>query len=186
MAKKYISVFGSGKDTAGKMYRKMEEVGRLLAEHDCAVVTGGFGGSGMEAPAKGAKLAGGETWGFTMLARVANFFIDKVYDVSKMCPRKDGKEWLLEEQYGLRLGNLLTSDGFIIADNDQTIGTLVELCAVINLNEKFWEKKKLVAIMVSDQGHLKVMEQIIKTFIPNNNYLMVFYDPAKAVGWVTV
>jgi predicted Rossmann-fold nucleotide-binding protein len=182
MSKKYIACLGNGKDTAGKMYRKMEEVGKLLAEHNCVVITGGFGGSGMEAPAKGAKSVGGETWGFTMLGKPANLYIDLVFDSSKI--NIEGRNCSIEEQYGLRLASLLNADGFIIEDTGG-VGTLTELCAIINLEEKIWKNKKPIAILVSEQGNLKIMEQIINTFVSNRSYIMVFHDTAKAVVWVT-
>lgn len=53
-----ISVIGSGRDAE----ERAEEVGRLLAERGCVVVTGGRG-EVMEAAARGAKAAGGTTIG---------------------------------------------------------------------------------------------------------------------------
>lgn len=186
MATKYIACLGSGSDVAGsKMYRKMEQVGILLAQNDCAVVTGGFGGSGMEAPAKGAKSVNGETWGYTLLGKPANPFIDKVVDCSTFYPKFDVRAYSTEEQYGLRLGNLLYADGFIVTDDDPTPGTLVEFCAILNLQKKFWKKQKPIAIMVSERGNLKLMELIINQFFPNNTFILTTSSPEKAVGWVT-
>jgi uncharacterized protein (TIGR00725 family) len=53
-----VSVIGSGREHEARA----EEVGRLLAEHGCSVVTGG-GGEVMAAAARGAKEAGGTTIG---------------------------------------------------------------------------------------------------------------------------
>ena len=53
-----VSVLGSGTPHAGSA----EEVGRLLAERGCVVVTGGLG-EVMAAAARGAKSAGGTTIG---------------------------------------------------------------------------------------------------------------------------
>ena len=53
-----VSVIGSG----GEWEARAEEVGRLLAERGCTVVTGG-GGEVMAATARGAKQAGGRTIG---------------------------------------------------------------------------------------------------------------------------
>lgn len=53
-----VSVIGSGVEHE----RSAEEVGRLLAERGCTVVTGG-GGEVMAAAARGAKQAGGATIG---------------------------------------------------------------------------------------------------------------------------
>ncbi|MEM7115547.1 MAG: TIGR00725 family protein [Chloroflexota bacterium] len=55
---KYIGVIGSASNVPEEVYKLGEEVGRLIAEAGCILVTGG--GSGMmEAASKGAKLAGG-------------------------------------------------------------------------------------------------------------------------------
>ena len=51
-----VAVIGSGAEHAARA----EEVGRLLAEHGCTVVTGG-GGEVMAAAARGAKSGGGTT-----------------------------------------------------------------------------------------------------------------------------
>jgi uncharacterized protein (TIGR00725 family) len=51
-----VSVIGSGSDHTGRA----EEVGRLLAERGCTVVTGG-GDEVMAAASRGAKKAGGTT-----------------------------------------------------------------------------------------------------------------------------
>ena len=53
-----VSVVGSGTDCVGAA----EEVGRLLADRGCTVVTGGLG-EVMEAACRGAKAAGGTTIG---------------------------------------------------------------------------------------------------------------------------
>jgi uncharacterized protein (TIGR00725 family) len=53
-----VSVIGSGAEHTGRA----EEVGRMLAERGCVVVTGGLG-EVMAAAARGAKSAGGTTIG---------------------------------------------------------------------------------------------------------------------------
>jgi uncharacterized protein (TIGR00725 family) len=53
-----VAVIGSGAEHQGRA----EEVGRLLAERGCTVVTGGLG-EVMEAAARGAKSVGGTTIG---------------------------------------------------------------------------------------------------------------------------
>jgi uncharacterized protein (TIGR00725 family) len=58
MARVQVAVIGSGAEHEGRA----EEVGRLLAERGCAVVTGGLG-EVMAAAARGAKSAGGATIG---------------------------------------------------------------------------------------------------------------------------
>ena len=53
-----VAVIGSGREHEGRA----EEVGRLLAERGCTVVTGGLG-EVMAAASRGAKAAGGTTIG---------------------------------------------------------------------------------------------------------------------------
>ena len=70
-----VSVIGSGADHEARA----EEVGRLLAERGCTVVTGGRG-EVMAAAARGAKAAGGTTIGILPgeTRRGANEWIDHV------------------------------------------------------------------------------------------------------------
>jgi uncharacterized protein (TIGR00725 family) len=70
-----VSVIGSGAEHE----RGAEEVGRLLAERGCTVVTGG-GGEVMAAAARGAKVAGGTTIGILPGERLedANEWADHV------------------------------------------------------------------------------------------------------------
>jgi len=67
-----VAVVGSGAEHE----RRAEEVGRLLAERGCVVVTGGRG-EVMAAAARGAKAAGGTTIG-----------------ILPGTDRRDGNEWL--------------------------------------------------------------------------------------------
>src|SRR5215218_9354880 len=69
-----VSVIGSGAEHV----ERAEEVGRLLAEHGCTVVTGG--GDVMAAAARGAKGGGGTTIGILPGERSedANEWIDHV------------------------------------------------------------------------------------------------------------
>jgi uncharacterized protein (TIGR00725 family) len=70
-----VAVIGSG----AELVARAEEVGRLLAERDCTVVTGGLG-EVMAAAARGAKAAGGTTIGILPGERRedANEWIDHV------------------------------------------------------------------------------------------------------------
>jgi uncharacterized protein (TIGR00725 family) len=70
-----VSVIGSGGEHEGRA----EEVGRLLAERGCTVVTGG-GTEVMAGAARGAKAAGGTTIGILPGERpdLANEWIDHV------------------------------------------------------------------------------------------------------------
>jgi hypothetical protein len=75
MAGVQVAVIGSGAEHEGRA----EEVGRLLAERGCTVVTGGLG-EVMAAAARGAKSAGGTTIGVLPgeTRRDANEWIDHV------------------------------------------------------------------------------------------------------------
>ena len=55
---KYIGVIGSASNVPEDVCKLAEEVGRLIAEAGCILVTGGGTGI-MEATSRGAKLAGG-------------------------------------------------------------------------------------------------------------------------------
>lgn len=63
---KVISIFGSGNINLNeKLYSQAEQAGKLLAENKYVVCSGGYGGV-MEAISKGAKSAGGKTYGVTV------------------------------------------------------------------------------------------------------------------------
>jgi hypothetical protein len=67
MAGTQVSVIGSGEENEARA----EEVGRLLAQRGCTVVTGGLG-EVMAAAARGAKSAGGTTIGVLPGERLAD------------------------------------------------------------------------------------------------------------------
>jgi uncharacterized protein (TIGR00725 family) len=75
MARVQVAVIGSGREHEACA----EEVGRLLAEHGCTVVTGGLG-EVMAAASRGAKQAGGTTIGILPGERRedANEWVDHV------------------------------------------------------------------------------------------------------------
>jgi uncharacterized protein (TIGR00725 family) len=75
VARVQVAVIGSGREHEGRA----EEVGRLLAERGCTVVTGGLG-EVMAAAARGAKSAGGTTIGILPGERRedANEWVDHV------------------------------------------------------------------------------------------------------------
>src|SRR2546425_11075599 len=70
MGKEFIvTVFGSSRPREGDAdYEEARVLGRALARHGFSVCTGGYGGV-MEAVSRGAKEAGGKTYGVT-----ADFF----------------------------------------------------------------------------------------------------------------
>src|SRR5271165_2459895 len=117
-----VTVFGSSRPEEGDAdYAEARELGRLLAERGFAVCSGGYGGV-MEAASRGAKEAGGKTYGVT-----AEFFGRKVNQWVDVEVRK--KTW--EE----RLFELIRlADGFVACKGGT--GTLVELAVVWEMLNK--------------------------------------------------
>ena len=123
MEEQIITVFGSSRPRPGDGdYEEARLLGRALAESGFAVCSGGYGGV-MEAVSRGAKEAGGKTYGVTaefFKAAKINPWID---DEIKM---KTWQERLFEL---IRLGN-----GFIACKGGT--GTLVELAVVWEMLNK--------------------------------------------------
>jgi len=186
---KTIACFGSGSGAPGDaMYDAMLEVGRLLATLGYRVATGGFGGSGMEAPARGARVVGGTAIGYTMLGKKPNAFITAEVD----CSRIPYLTIPPEMQYGIRLGRLLEADGFIIAANGGP-GTMVELLAIINLNYKFpaWKANpKRFTLLNPSYGvgwDAKMGDQLSELGVFPREILPLYIisrTPQEAVDWV--
>lgn len=200
---KTIACLGSGSGTIGDpCYDAMVEVGRLLAERGCVVATGGFCGTGMEAPERGATAVGGKTVGYTIFGKQGNAYLSETVDCRKQYIKVRqcvcvGEEPHIEPppevQYGVRLGNLLTADGFIIAA-DGGPGTMVELMAIINLNYKLWkEKPKSVAILNvnGEDGNgwnADMLDQLEAWgVLPREvrECVLVVSTPEQAVSWAT-
>jgi len=186
MAEKKVKVatLGSGKGQPGdQMYDKMVEVGRLLAERGCIVVNGGFGGTGMEAPSKGAKEAGGEVIGYTLAGKPGNQFLTHQID----CSQWDKEINLGFSGYGIRLCALLDADAFIIAAGGG-IGTLTELMAIVLFQQKIWKKKKKVVILYGSANEKSTEEKLIILLKEQNLFpdieLLVESDPVNAVDWL--
>ena len=117
-----ITVFGSSRPTEGEPdYGEACSLGRLLARAGFAVCTGGYGGV-MAAVSRGAKEAGGKTYGVTaeFFSVKANPWVDVEVRVSTWHDR------LFEL---IRLG-----DGFIACKGGT--GTLVELAVVWEMLNK--------------------------------------------------
>lgn len=182
-----IACFGSGKSDVGDpTYDAMMEVGRLLAQKNVLVLTGGFGGAGMEAPARGVKEAGGLSIGYTWRGKQCNPYLSDVVD----CSFVSGKELPAELQYGFRLGSLLTADAFIVAANGGP-GTMVELMAAINFGAKLWQPPKRIAVLKPSSmkpGWDAVMFAEFQRWgaLPEavEGYILPTSSPATAVGWV--
>jgi uncharacterized protein (TIGR00725 family) len=130
---KIIAVFGSSRPKEEDAdYEEARELGRVLAMQGFAVCSGGYGGV-MEALSRGAKEAGGKTYGVTaeFFKREANEWID--VEVRK-------KTWE-ERLFGL----IELGDGFVACKGGT--GTLVELSVVWEmLNKSVMTVKPFVAL----------------------------------------
>jgi uncharacterized protein (TIGR00730 family) len=120
---KIVTVFGSSRPREGEVdYEETRVLGRALAKHGFAVCSGGYGGV-MEAVSRGAKEAGGKTYGVTaefFTAAKVNSWIDTEVRM---------KTW--EE----RLFELIRlADGFVACKGGT--GTLVELAVVWEMLNK--------------------------------------------------
>lgn len=133
MEEKIVTVFGSSRPKAGDDdYEEARALGKALAGRGFAVCSGGYGGV-MEAVARGAKDAGGKTYGVTaeFFGRRANEWID--LEVRK----KNWEERLFEL---IRLG-----DGFVACKGGT--GTLVELAVVWEMLNKSVMSAKPFAVL---------------------------------------
>jgi uncharacterized protein (TIGR00730 family) len=120
---KIVTVFGSSRPREGDAdYEEARVLGRALAKHGFAVCSGGYGGV-MDAVSRGAKEAGGKTYGVTaefFTAAKLNSWIDTEVRM---------KTW--EE----RLFELIRlADGFVACKGGT--GTLVELAVVWEMLNK--------------------------------------------------
>jgi len=130
---KIVTVFGSSRpETGDAEYEEARALGVALAKRGLAVCTGGYGGT-MEAASRGAKEAGGKTYGVTadFFGRHANAWVD--VEVRK-------KSW--DE----RLFSLIEmGDGFVVCKGGT--GTLVELAVVWEmLNKRVMAGKPVVTL----------------------------------------
>lgn len=118
-----ITVFGSSRPReADPGYEDARVLGRALAKHGFAVCSGGYGGV-MEAVSRGAKEAGGKTYGVT-----AEFFAS-----AKLNPWIDVE--VRKKTWEERLFELIRiADGFVACKGGT--GTLVELAVVWEMLNK--------------------------------------------------
>src|SRR5256885_7738285 len=117
-----VTVFGSSRPRESDAdYEEARVLGRALAKHGFSVCSGGYGGV-MEAVSRGAKEAGGKTYGVTaeFFKPNANAWIDVEVRM------KTWQERLFEL---IRLG-----DGFVACKGGT--GTLVELAGVWGMVNK--------------------------------------------------
>jgi uncharacterized protein (TIGR00730 family) len=130
---KIITVFGSSRPGEGDAdYAEARELGMLLSKQGFAVCSGGYGGV-MEAVSRGAKAAGGKTYGVT-----ANFFA------------RDTNEWIdvevRKQTWEERLFGLIDlADGFVACKGGT--GTLVELAVVWEMLNKSVMTTKPFAVL---------------------------------------
>src|ERR1700741_5625643 len=133
MHERIVTVFGSSRPQEGHGdYAEALALGKALSERGFAVCSGGYAGV-MEAVSRGAKEAGGKTYGVTadFFARKANRWID--VEVRK-------KTW--DE----RLFELIQlADGFVACKGGT--GTLVELAVVWEMLNKSVMDAKPFAVL---------------------------------------
>jgi predicted Rossmann-fold nucleotide-binding protein len=197
---KVIACLGGGDVERDNIYYKaMTAVGGLLAEKKYIVVTGGFGGI-MEAAAKGAIEAGGKTIGYTMLDKGSNPYISTTVNCESLIhPMMFLDDENIEPavkytvQYGMRLGCLLSADGFIISAGGGP-GTMAELMAIINLGSKVWKMAKRIAILNVDEAYFsyewnaRMLKELEKWGVfPRKvqKHFRIAATPKEAVDWVT-
>src|SRR5881296_140665 len=118
-----VTVFGSSRPREGDAdYEEARTLGRALGKHGFAVCSGGYGGV-MEAVSRGAKEAGGKTYGVT-----AEFF-----KAAKLNPWIDVE--VRKQTWEERLFELIRlADGFVACRGGT--GTLAELAVVWEMLNK--------------------------------------------------
>lgn len=181
-----ISCLGSGSGKPGEpAYDEMFEVGRMIAKFGYNVSTGGYGGSGMEAPAAGFREVSSE-WAFGYFVSAFGIEPNEYVAPIDCCELK--ARWFAEQAYGLRLGTLLLANGFVIGPG-AGVGTLTEVAAIINLNLKFWKDKRRCAILevrgVAATEFDKMIMSLLAT-LPDDldEYFQVFDSGEAAARWV--
>src|SRR6267142_2418165 len=129
-----VTVFGSSRPREGEGdYEEAHVLGRALAKHGFAICSGGYGGV-MEAVSRGAKEAGGKTYGVT-----AEFFSTAKLNswIDTEVRMKTWEERLFEL---IRL-----ADGFVACKGGT--GTLVELAVVWEMLNKSVMNGKPFAVL---------------------------------------
>src|SRR6184192_1652248 len=129
-----VTVFGSSRPCEGDPdYEEARVLGRALAKHGFAVCSGGYAGV-MEAVSRGAKEAGGKTYGVT-----AAFF--KSAKLNRWVDVEIRKETWEERLFELiRMGH-----GFVACKGGT--GTLVELAVVWEMLNKSVMSEKPFAVL---------------------------------------
>src|SRR6266851_7638144 len=135
MTKEWIvTIFGSSRPREGDAeYEEARVLGRALAKHGFSVCSGGYGGV-MEAVSRGAKEAGGKTYGVT-----AEFF-----KAAKLNPWIDVE--VRKKTWEERLFELIRMAHGFVACKGGT-GTLVELAVVWEMLNKSVMTGKPLAVL---------------------------------------
>ena len=129
-----VTVFGSSRPREGSPdYEEARVLGRALAKHGFAVCSGGYAGV-MEAVSRGAKEAGGKTYGVT-----ASFF--KSAKLNRWVDVEVRKETWEERLFEL----IRMADGFVACKGGT--GTLVELAVVWEMLNKAVMSSKPFAVL---------------------------------------
>src|SRR6184192_3231505 len=129
-----VTVFGSSRPCEGDPdYEEARVLGRALAKHGFAVCSGGYAGV-MEAVSRGAKEAGGKTYGVT-----AAFF--KSAKLNRWVDVEVRKETWEERLFEL----IRMASGFVACKGGT--GTLVELAVVWEMLNKSVMPKKPFAVL---------------------------------------
>lgn len=129
-----VTVFGSSRSLEDSAdYEEARVLGRALAKHGFAVCSGGYAGV-MEAVSRGAKEAGGKTYGVT-----AEFF--KSAKLNRWIDVEVRKETWEERLFEL----IRMADGFVACKGGT--GTLVELAVVWEMLNKSVISRKPFAVL---------------------------------------
>jgi uncharacterized protein (TIGR00725 family) len=167
MAKRIVSVFGSGRAREGEpIYEVARELGRALAQAGFAIANGGYGGT-MRATAQGAAEASGTVIGVTCRAfknSVANEYVTREVMTGS-----------LEE----RLHNLIkAADAYVVLPGGT--GTLLELASVWELkNKKFFDRAKPIVLLGDFWG--PVVDLVCRDDPRGAEHVVCVRTPAEAV-----
>ena len=177
-AEKIVTVFGSSRPTEGSPdYAEACTLGRDLAKSGLAVCSGGYAGV-MEAVSRGAKEAGGKTYGVT-----ADFFKAKTNPwIDVEVRTKTWQERLFEL---IRL-----ADGFVACKGGT--GTLVELAVVWEMLNKSAIAAKPFAVL--GDFWTPVIERVREVELghpapwgeANGRLVHVANDPAEAAAFLGI
>jgi hypothetical protein len=165
MGERIVTIFGTGKAKSGdSAYQLAYETGRLLAEAGFSIANGGYGGT-MEASARGASQAGGQTIGVTCSAFTAK--------ANKYISREVTTDSLQQ-----RLDTLIESGQAYVVLPGGT-GTLLELAKVWELENKGFLKKNRPIILVGE--FWKPLVDLIRTLEPGSSSLIQLADGPERI-----